>query len=86
MNMTMILLFAMCLVSVAVILTGLHDIDNSWNLAYVEKNFNLNLTDSNAFGRAYEPSGLYNLGMMLTMVGSVMLGVSAFNLGLVIRK
>jgi len=75
------ILVIVLVLGVVAILTGLHNIDNAWNIAYIQTNFGLVLNDSNAIGHTFNASALYNLGVILVMSGMFISVLSGFELG-----
>ncbi len=76
--------FTMC-ISIAVIMLGIHNIDNAVNLAIFESISGMNLFDYNLmFGMSRV--ALYMVGATLTLCGSMALALSALVTGYKIRE
>lgn len=46
--------------------TGIHNIDNAWNMKYIEGITGMSLWDCTLAESCYEPSDAYGLGLILT--------------------
>jgi hypothetical protein len=75
------ILFLLLLLGILAVMTGLHDIDQGWNISYIDKTFNISLIDTSIIGTQYEANQLYNLGVLLVFCGLVISTFSAFELG-----
>lgn len=64
---------------------GWHNIDNAWNLHYVNKNFCLNLSDSNFYGYPLSEELLYSNGVMMMLWGFFSAVLGAFSLAKAIK-
>lgn len=56
--------------------SGLHNIDNAWNMERFEKISGLDFVDVTAWGIAYEPEPLYVLGHEMVLAGVFILMAS----------
>ena len=81
-----ILLFELFFVSLFLIFTGYHNIDNAWNLDYVEHNTDMELVDNSLFLNQVDKVELYRIGIMQTMIGLMVIIPVTFILGLIINK
>jgi hypothetical protein len=62
--------FALLLVIGAVFfMVGMHNIDNAWNMGYVEHATGIQLFDSASLGSPMDKDSLYNAGIMITFFG-----------------
>jgi hypothetical protein len=64
---------------------GWHNIDNAWNLHYVNKNFCLNLSDSNFHGYLFGEEELYKNGVAMLLLGFFIAVLGAFSLAKAIK-
>lgn len=64
-------------------MTGIHNIDNGWNMRYVEMSFGVQgqLIDESLAGLQVTPDGAYVSGLMQSLVAFVAVTVVSFMLG-----
>ena len=70
-------------IGLALVYTGLHSIDNAWNLRYINKvgcDYNITFSDISTIGIEISATDLYNVGVLQVMGGVFMmiLGLTAF--------
>ena len=72
---------AFIIIGIILFMAGIHNIDNSWNMLNLEKEFNLELADSSMFFTLDEGS-LYSGGMLLAFTGFIISITAAIGFGL----
>lgn len=74
--------FGCCLIVVSIfyIHIGLHNIDMSWNMAYIEYEFDTELEETTFSNQRYSKEELYKLGNLQCWVSSlvIVIGILAF--------
>jgi hypothetical protein len=50
-------------------MTGIHGIDNAWNMQYLGECMGMRLIDTNAFNAALEKGGLYSQSLIFIFTG-----------------
>ena len=70
---------------VNVFATGLHNIDNAWNIKYVESQ-GLSLVDNSFVFQEITADNLYTLGIVLTVFGLIITVIAAISASLVNKK
>ena len=73
--------FLMVLIGCIFIIMGLHSIDNSVNMHYIEYKYNTHLEDNNSFGNGVSANMLYNFGILKIIFGTLILSLGSFCLG-----
>lgn len=73
-------LIVLLVIGVIIFMTGLHGIDNAWNLAYVEKSTGIEWFDQTLFGHGMSPGEMYNQSLYMTIVGFIISVVSAVSI------
>ena len=60
----------MMFVATTITMMSLHNIDNAWNMRYIENQFDTKLKDCSAINNCFNAQGLYNLGIVGVVGGS----------------
>jgi len=58
------------------ITTGIHNIDNAWNMKYIKTNYNIDLCDNNTINQRLNSNQTYTSGLILTFIGTAILSLS----------
>lgn len=67
------------ILSIIAFFAGLHNIDNAWNMRYIESKFNTTLYDKALNGKYYSAEDVYRTGYSQTLVaGSALMVVLIF--------
>jgi uncharacterized membrane protein YphA (DoxX/SURF4 family) len=68
-------------VGLLAIISGLHSIDNAWNLRYINTEFNLSLVDTTTMGVQLTAVNAYNSGVMQVMGGAFLIIIGLLSFG-----
>jgi len=72
--------------SIFIFMTGLHNIDNAYNIRGLNSEYNLNLSDIMQSGNIYSYVEIYQLGNKQILIGLLCISISCFNIGLLLFK
>ena len=53
------------MISVFMLMAAVHNIDNSWNTKYIEKNYNSNIGENTLFLKDIKADNLYMMGLLM---------------------
>ena len=77
----MVILYVLLVFSVFLCMYGIHDIDNAWNLKYININYDENLIDCASADQCYNADQAYMKGLLETEMGIFCVFVTSLVLG-----
>lgn len=83
-KLSFILAIVLVVLGVSVFMTGLHDIDNAWNMKYVELQ-GMKLVDNNLLLSDVDPNSLYSLGIVIVFIGFILTIIAIISASLVFK-